>query len=199
MRKLSDNVSILIVVAHPMLNNSRVNRPMANAAAALPNVVLRDLYETYPDFHIDIPAEQALLESADLVVVQHPLHWYSMPSLLKEWTDVVLEAGWAYGQDGNALRGKDYLLAVTTGSGVDGYTEGGLHNWPFGAFLPPFRQTAELCGMTWRQPFLLHGAHQVSNQEIDAHVERYVTLLSSYPHWPQSPHDGNGLASDQLD
>lgn len=172
---------VLIVFAHAMPHASRVNRAMRDAARALPNVTISDLYQTYPDFHIDVPAEQALLEAADLVVFQHPIQWYGMPSLMKEWVDLVLEGGWAYGEGGTALRGKHHLLAVTTGSKADAYQEAGQHNWPFGAFLPPFRQTAELCGMHWMTPLILHAAHQVPQAEVDAHIARYRQLLTHSP------------------
>ncbi len=147
----------------------------------LPNVTVRDLYETYPDFFIDVPAEQALLEEADLIVFQHPIQWYGMPALMKEWIDQVLEVGWAYGDGGTALHQKRHLLAITTGSRAEAYSEAGTHHWPFEAFLPPFRQTAQLCGMHWMTPLILHGAHQVGQVEIDAHVARYVDLLSGRP------------------
>lgn len=179
---------ILIVYAHAMPHASRVNRALIEAARALPNVTVQDLYETYPDFHIDVAREQALLAAADLVVFQHPIQWYGMPALLKEWVDLVLEVGWAYGEGGTALKDKGYLLSVTTGSPADAYHETGLHGWPFGAFLPPFRQTAELCGMRWLPPFILHGARQVPQAAVDAHVANYLELLSAYPQWPL-PHD----------
>ena len=170
---------ILILYAHAMPHASRVNRAMIDAARALPNVTVRDLYETYPDFHV--AAEQALLDAADLVVFQHPIQWYSMPALMKEWLDVVLEAGYAYGEGGNALRGKGYCLCVTTGSPAAAYRADGLHSLAFEAFLPQFRQTAWLCGMGWQPPLVLHGAHQVTGDEVAAHVARYVALLKDYP------------------
>lgn len=172
---------ILILYAHAMPHASRVNRAMIDAARALPNVTVRDLYETYPDFHVDVAAEQALLDAADLVVFQHPIQWYSMPALMKEWLDVVLEAGYAYGEGGNALRGKGYCLCVTTGSPAAAYRADGLHSLAFEAFLPQFRQTAWLCGMGWQPPLVLHGAHQVTGDEVAAHVARYVALLKDYP------------------
>ena len=172
---------ILIIFAHAMPHASRINRAMIDAARALPNVTVRDLYETYPDFHIDVAAEQALLDAADLVVFQHPIQWYSMPALMKEWLDVVLEAGYAYGEGGIALHDKAYWLCVTTGSPAAAYREGGLHNFAFEAFLPQFRQTADLCGMAWQPPLVLHGAHQVTQEEVAAHVARYVALLAAYP------------------
>ena len=171
---------ILILYAHATPHTSRVNRAMIEAARALPNVTVRDLYETYPDFHINVAAEQALLDAADLVVFQHPIQWYSMPALMKEWLDVVLEDGYAYGDGGNALRGKGYWLCVTTGSPAAAYRVGGQHNHAFEAFLPQFHQTARLCGMTWEPPLALHGAHQVTGEDVAAHVARYVTSLMGY-------------------
>lgn len=171
---------ILILYAHAMPHASRVNRAMIEAARGLPNVTVRDLYETYPDFHIDVAAEQALLNTADLVVFQHPIQWYSMPALMKEWLDVVLEAGYAYGDGGSALRGKSYWLCVTTGSPASTYQEGGLHNFAFEAFLPQYLQTAQFCGMTWQPPLVLHGAHQVAAEDVAAHVARYVAILTHY-------------------
>jgi glutathione-regulated potassium-efflux system ancillary protein KefF len=106
-----------------------------------------------------------------------------MPSLLKEWVDVVLEQGWAYGANGNALRGKDYWLVATTGGALESYQEGGYHGHEFSAFLPPFQQTAELCGMRWHAPYILHGAHQVDEAVVAAHIEGYRERLHAYPHW----------------
>ena len=150
---------ILVLYAHPAPQRSRVNRALAAAAADLPSVKVHDLYETYPDFHIDVAAEQALLAEADLVVFQHPIQWYSMPALMKEWVDLVLEAGWAYGTNGTALHGKTLWLVVTTGGAEDAYQPGAYHGYPFESFLPAYEMTARLCGMHWAPPLVLHGAH----------------------------------------
>lgn len=176
---------ILVVFAHPAPHRSRVNRRMAEAAATLPNVVVQDLYETYPDFHIDVDCEQALLSEADLVIFQHPIQWYSMPPLMKEWIDVVLEHDWAYGPSGDALRGKVNWLVTTTGGDPASYSESGQHQHPFPVFLPAFEQTARLCGMRWVEPLVLHGARQVGAEQVDAHVENYLTRLADFPNWPE--------------
>lgn len=169
--------SILIIYAHPAPHASRVNRKLAQAASALPQVAVCDLYERYPDFFIDVQAEQALLAAADHVVFVHPIQWYSMPALLKEWVDVVLQPGWAYGKDGNALAGKTYWLVTTTGSGPEAYSAGGPHGRPFDDYLPQFRQTAALCGMRWEEPLVLHGAHLVDDAALDAHVAAFIARL----------------------
>lgn len=179
--------AILVLYAHPAPHLSRVNRRMAEAIRAIPNATLHDLYETYPDFHIDVAQEQEMLSKADLIVLLHPVQWYGMPALLKEWCDTVLEYGWAYGHGGTALRGKDFLLAATAGSPAHTYSEQGRHGYAFSAFLPPYIQIAKLCGMHWQTPFVLFGADQVEKDDIEAHATAFHRLLSAYPARPASP------------
>jgi glutathione-regulated potassium-efflux system ancillary protein KefF len=191
---------ILVLYAHPAPHRSPINRRMADAARSLPNVQVHDLYEAYPDFDIDVAHEQARLSDADLVVFQHPIQWYSVPALLKEWLDLVLEPGWAYGAGGDALRGKDYWLAVTTGGAHESYQETGLHHTRFSEFLPAFRQTAELCGMRWLPPTILHGAHRIDDTAAQVHIEGYRERLASYPHGPElAPPGSIGIPRDQTD
>jgi len=191
---------ILILYAHPFSEQSRANRALADAARSLANVRVHDLYEAYPDFYIDAQHEQQLLAEADLIVFQHPIQWYGMPSLLKEWVDTVLEYGWAYGEGGTALRGKDFWLAVTTGSPQDWYRENGHHGHDFSAFLPPFRQTARLCGMRWRRPYILHGADLADEHALARHIEGYQARLSAYPDWPEQDNAQHAhLTGDRLD
>ena len=80
---------VLVLFAHPALETSRINRRLAEAPQSLEGVTLRDLYEVYPDFDVDVEAEQASLLEHDVVVFQHPLYWYSAPPLLKQWQDLV--------------------------------------------------------------------------------------------------------------
>src|SRR3954469_10980221 len=120
---------VLVIVAHPQLEQSRANRRLMQAAraaatvqdGALPRIAVRDLYALYPDYLIDTAAEQAALAAARLVVWQHPIHWYHMPPMLKLWLDEVLAFGWAYGPGGEAVRGKDLWLAATTGGPEESY------------------------------------------------------------------------------
>jgi glutathione-regulated potassium-efflux system ancillary protein KefF len=108
-----------------------------------------------------------------------------MPPLLKLWVDDVLSFGWAYGPDGNALRGKDLWLVATTGGPEDSYRPDSYNRYFFDAFLPPYEQTAALCGMRFLPPLILHGAHKASNTELAAHSDTYVRKLADYPRWPE--------------
>jgi len=178
---------VLIIAAHPHLEHSRVNDALMRAAGKLgrEHVEVRDLYGLYPDYLIDVAAEQALLAQAQLVVWQHPIQWYSMPPLMKLWVDDVLAFGWAYGPRGTALKGKDLWLVTTTGGPADSYRPDRYNRYFFDAFLPPYEQTAALCGMRFVPPLVLHGAHRVNAAEIDAHAQIYASRLLSYPHWPE--------------
>ncbi len=95
---------ILILFAHPRYENSLVQQRLSKAAREVRGVTFHDLYELYPDFDVQIDQEQELLISHDLIVLQHPFYWYSCPPLLKQWIDLVLEHGWAYGKEGNSLQ-----------------------------------------------------------------------------------------------
>jgi glutathione-regulated potassium-efflux system ancillary protein KefG len=140
-------------------------------------VRIHDLYEAYPDFDIDVAHEQRLLEAHDVVVLQHPFFWYSAPAILKQWQDLVLEHGWAYGRAGTALEGKWTLNAITAGGGEDSYRREGGNRFEIGELLAPFEATARLCGMIWLPPFVVHGTHRLSDAENAAHAEDYRRLL----------------------
>ena len=176
---------ILVIVAHPSLEQSRANQRLMSTALQLSHVRVHDLYALYPDYLIDVAAEQAALNSAKLVVWQHPIHWYGMTPMMKLYLDEVLAFNWAYGPTGDALRGKDVWLVASTGGPEDSYHPTSYNRYLFDAFLPPYEQTAALCGMRFLQPMLLHGAHQLSEVALAEHAAVYAQRLSSYPAWPE--------------
>jgi glutathione-regulated potassium-efflux system ancillary protein KefF len=178
---------VLVIAAHPQLEHSRVTRAVLRALsqAPSPRVAVRSLYQLYPDYLIDIAAEQQALQDAQLVVWLHPVHWYSMPPLMKLWLDEAFAFGWAYGPGGQALRGKDLWLAASTGGPEASYRPDGYNRYFFDAFLYPYEQTAALVGMRWLPPLVLHGAHRASDAELAAHADLFVQRLQQWPDWPE--------------
>jgi len=176
---------IYLLAAHPRWRDSRVNRRLLAAARALPGVEANDLYASYPDYDIDVEAEQARLARADLLVLMHPIQWYSMPPLQKLWLDEVLSYGWAYGADAGALRAKDLWLVASTGGPEASYHPSSYNRYFFDAFLPPYEQTAALCGMRFLPPLVLHAARSAPEAEVAAHVQTFTDRLASYPDWPE--------------
>lgn len=169
---------ILVLFAHPALEKSRVNTRIVDAVRQVDGVTFRDLYELYPDFFINVPAEQALLTDHDIIVWQHPLYWYGCPPLLKQWIDLVLTHGWAYGTGGQALAGKCLFNAVTTGGGEQAYTREGLNRFTLREFMIPFEQTARLCRMTYLAPYAMQGTHRMNATDIAQQAARYAHLLA---------------------
>jgi len=177
---------VLVLVAHPAMEQSRANRWLMQAAlGAGRRVEVRDLYALYPDYLIDSAAEQARLASVRLLVWQHPVHWYAMPPLMKLWCDEVLSFGWAYGPVGHAMRGKDLWLVATTGGAQDSYRPDSYNRYFFDDFLPPYEQTATACGMRFLPPMLIHGVHRATEAELAEQAALYAQRLASYPAWPE--------------
>lgn len=170
---------ILLVFAHPALERSRVNRRLVERARGVPGVTFHDLYEAYPDFDVDVRHEQALLLAHDTVVLQHPFYWYQAPALVKQWEDLVLEHGWAYGTGGTALRGKRLVSAITTGGAEAAYREEGHNRFTVRQLLAPIEQTARLCGMDYPPPFLVHGTHRLDAEGIARAAEEYALFLAA--------------------
>lgn len=170
---------VLVLVAHPGLHRSRANRRMVRAIRELPGITVHDLYESYPEFDIDIPHEKDLLLAHDTIVWQHPFYWYSTPAMLKEWFDLVLEFGWAYGPKGTALVGKRVLSVITTGGPETAYHHEGYNRFTMRELLVPIEQTARLCGMEYLPPWIAHGMRSVEGPALDENAVHYRTMLEA--------------------
>ena len=170
---------VLILFAHPALEHSRVHRGLLRALPEHPDLTFHDLYEAYPRLDIDVEREQRLLSEHDVVAFQHPFYWYSTPPILKQWQDLVLEHGWAYGSEGNALQGKTFVPIISTGGGEEAYCAAGYNRFTVRQLLAPVEQTAQLCGMEFLPPFVVFGTHRLTPDGITGQAERYRALLEA--------------------
>jgi glutathione-regulated potassium-efflux system ancillary protein KefF len=179
----------LLIHAHPFHQHSHVTRDLLTVFETLPNLRTRSLYELYPDFDIDVHAEQEALLLADNIVWLAPVHWYSLPSLLKHWIDTVLTHGWAYGGGVQMLRGKRIWWVASAGGSEAEYTAQGSHFRPFDDFIAPIEGTARYCGMQWLPPFIVHGySHSEPSQQTAIRAQlrelcqQYLTPDSEVTH-----------------
>lgn len=171
---------VLVLYAHPADHRSEVNKPLYEAACQVPGVTCIDLYYQYPTLNINIDREQQRLLEHDVIVFQFPMYWYSTPAILKEWQDLVLEYGFAYGTDGNKLEGKLFLCALTAGGHEDAYQTQGYNHFTVRELMSPLEQMAALTGMRYLPPFALFGARTaLEEKRIDAHVARWQQLLNA--------------------
>jgi glutathione-regulated potassium-efflux system ancillary protein KefF len=176
--------AIAVVYAHPYPSRSIACKALVEAVQDLEGLDLRPIYSLYPDFDIDVAAEREALERAGLVVWMHPLYWYGVPGMMKHWFDVVLAKGWAYGEGGGALAGKDCLWVATTGGDERAYSTEGRHRRAFEAFVPPTEQTARYCGLHWLEPFIVHASHDLSPESL---VEAGTRLRERLLSWRSQP------------
>lgn len=171
---------VIVYYAHPGHRASQVNRSLAKIARDLGGTTFVDLYAEYPRFEIDIDAEQQRLLDHDVVVIQCPLFWYSTPSIVKEWQDLVLEQGFAYGKDSDRLKGKTMLLALSAAGPESAYSDEGYQRFPLRTFLTPLEQTARLCKMQFTAPYVLYESLRAGESgALDEHVAGYRRLLEA--------------------
>ena len=171
---------ILVLFAHPSLDRSEVNRPLSLATIGQEGVTFVDLYAEYPDLDIDVDREQARLLSHDIIIFMHPLYWYSTPAILKEWQDLVLEHGFAYGEQGTSLQGKIFFTALTAGGAESAYCSQGYQHYSIRELLRPLEQMAALCGMIYLPPFALFSSRSaVEENRLNQHVIDWLRLLDA--------------------
>ena len=170
---------VLIYYAHPAHSYSRINKALMQTAQAQSDVTFVDLYQEYPRYRIDIDKEQDRMREHDVILFQFPIYWYSCPSLMKEFMDVVLEHGFAYGSEDTELTGKQFGIVVSTSGSETDYSKSGYQNFPLTTFMTPFEQTANLCRMTYLPPFAYFGAHTTDDTTLTAHAKAYGTYISA--------------------
>ena len=169
---------ILIQFAHPAIARSRMNKALIKAVANLENVTVNDLYSLYPDFLIDVDKEQQLCEEHDVIIFQHPFYWYSTPSIMKEWLDLVLEHSWAFGKQATGLKDKIFLQAFTAGGDASIYRKDAHNEFSLRELTSPYSATARLCKMKCLPPFVILGIHRgLPDEVVNSHAEDYRRLV----------------------
>ena len=174
------SVNTLVLVFHPNISESRVNKALGAAAESLGgNITVRYMYDLYPDQKVDVAAEQAALEATDRVVLQFPMYWYSTPALLKQWPDNALLYRGAYGSSGKALTGKELLVAVSTGGPGDAYSHESSYGYTLTELLRPLQATANMVQMTYLEPFTTTGTLTITDEALAQRAEDYAATLQS--------------------
>ena len=148
---------ILVISGHPNLPDSTANKTVLDAVKNHfgDAINMRELDKLYVNGKFDVSAEQKALAEADIVVLQFPVYWYSVPGLLKQWIDDVFEYGFAYGENGTALQGKKLLISATAGAIEDVYRT--MLPRDVSATLTEFENTAAFTGMPLEEPLYSYG------------------------------------------
>ncbi|MFK7692638.1 NAD(P)H-dependent oxidoreductase [Paenibacillus sp. HJGM_3] len=172
-------MKIMVIVAHPNLKGSRANQALAHELNNYPDIYVRDLYQEYPNWEIDVEREQRTLLLFDRIVFQFPFYWYSCPPLLKKWFDDVLTYGWAFGPGGDHLKGKQYIIATTTGGPENGYRSGGSNWFTISELLRPIQTTLTRCNGTYLPAFVTYNADQATDDYLLQEAKKYVDHIQA--------------------
>ena len=162
--------NILVIQAHDDMEISRVNKRFSKEIRECDNVEIRDLKALYPDYKIDVEAEQNAIRKADKIVFQFPMFWFNAPSILKEWMDKVYSIGFAFditkeGYQRRELNGKEFMLAVSMGGHEVAYS-GDYKS--VDECLTPYIYTSKFCGMKVLEPFYTYRAMQnLSDEKLE--------------------------------
>lgn len=162
---------VLVILAHPEIEKSIGNKAICNELDKDLQIEVRDLTQLYPDFKINVEAEQEALLASDVIIFQFPLYWYNMPAILKEWKDKVFTYGFAFGKDTYKLEGKKIIASFTTGSSSKDYPENVIEKITF-----PFRGLAKFCKMDYITEVI---SHEINNYSDEA-VEKSITSSSKH-------------------
>lgn len=177
--------NILIISGHTNTTcDSVANKAiMESLEKQLPESRTVYLDRLYPDFRIDSNAEQERLLWADIIVLQFPVYWFSMPSLLHRWMEETFLHGFSHGSTGNKLRGKTLILSYTTGAPTEAMD--------FDAFFGNLRAACQFCGMNYGGSISTGGVSYQMRQEAGMlaaigekahqHARRLVDFLQSIP------------------
>jgi len=166
-------MKILVLVAHPQLEQSRVNQTWVQHLRKYPEITIHDLYQEYFNVPINIYRERKLLFEHERIVFQFPLFWFSTPSILKQWQDEVLSFVWA-SDEGIKLREKELLLAISAGAPKSAFQPDGFHQYTVEELVRPLQMMAKLNGMKFLPIFVFYNAFEATWDEIEQSAVQYV-------------------------
>ena len=151
-----------------------------------PDYFKQQVEETYASqnnsFANDVEAELQKLEWCDLLILQFPLWWFSLPAIMKGWVDKVFVADRVYGRgkwyDEGAFKGKKAMLALTTGGGPVSYGEVGLHGYMDNILYPINHGILRFVGFDVLPSFISWSPAHISAEEREEEINRYRETLS---------------------
>jgi len=129
----------------------------------------------------DIKAELDKLLACDLLILNFPVFWFSVPAIMKGWFDRVFVSGATYGgrrfYDRGGLQGKRALVAATLGSRDYMFGPDGIHGEVETSFRHLLLGTLGYVGLTVLPPFLAWHVPYISQSDREAVCADYIDYL----------------------
>lgn len=157
----------LVLFAHPYFEHSTTNVRLLECYEAMDNVTLRDLYEDYPDFHIQPFRERKRIVQYDRIIFHFPIIWFGLPPLLKLWIDEVFDMRWISETGLNILSGKDALIVTTVGGRELNYAPDGKFKTTIAELLSGLRVSLDVNSIELKKIHVIYNADNLSEEELE--------------------------------
>ena len=156
----------LVILVHPDMENSKANKRWKEELSKYPDEIeIHELYKEYPDWNINVKKEQELIEKYDHII----------------------EYNWAYGPEGNKLKGKKMGLAVTTGGRKEYYTHGGENKFTLDELFIPFEAAINYAKAEYLPYFSIFAVSPhvkgPNEEETDKNAKEYVEHIQKTGNW----------------
>jgi len=116
----------------------------------------------------DIAEELALLQKCDLLILNFPLYWFSLPAILKGWIDRVFLSGVVYGgrnfYDRGLMKGKQAWLTFTLGGREHMFGDNAVHGDLNTMLRPVLRGSLGYAGFDVLEPFAAYHVPYISQE-----------------------------------
>lgn len=179
---------VVLISGHPNLDDSIANQWIVkNLQTQIEDIEVVRLDMLYPNYEMDVLKEQERLVNADVIILQYPLFWYGMPSLLMRYFEQILSHGFSHGTHGDKLRGKMLIASFTSGAKEEVYD--GIHQYRIDEFLAPIQATCTLCGIEFKGYIYTGGVSYHDHYDEEKckkikekalfHAEKVVALLET--------------------
>ncbi|THG86323.1 NAD(P)H-dependent oxidoreductase [Pseudomonas sp. A-1] len=134
----------------------------------------------------DIAAEIAKVQWCNLLILNFPLYWFSMPAILKGWIDRVMISGVFYGgrriYDRGGMCGKRALVTLTLGGREHMFGSEAIHGEIETLLRPLLQGSLAYCGFEVLPPFIGYHVPYVSAEvrgQILADYRQHLGALDS--------------------
>jgi NAD(P)H dehydrogenase (quinone) len=142
-------------------------------------------------FAPDVAAEIDKLQGCDLLILQFPVWWMSMPAIMKGWIDRVFALGVAYGGgrwfDRGRFAGKSAMLAVTVGGDERVYSPDGMYGSIEIVTHSINRAILGFSGFSVVEPFVVFGPGRMNDSQRLAMLQSYADRLEGIESAPRLP------------
>lgn len=130
----------------------------------------------------DIRDEVAKVEWCDLLILNFPVFWFSVPAIMKGWIDRVFVSGRFYGgkrfYDQGGMRGKKAMLSFTLGGREHMFGPEAIHGEIETMLRPILRGSLAYTGFTVLPPFAAYHVPYITNEARQQILHDYAQRLN---------------------